>query len=85
MRVIHQIIIAALLLTTLFGVVPNKKTDQEDDLGATSNQFTNSRVVTSHSYFNGNEWYARVVNDGRWGSSEPAGAPGALWPRGSNN
>ena len=85
MRVIHHVIITTLFLTNLFDVIPNKKTHQEDDLVNTSNQFANSRVVTSHSYFNGNEWYARVVNDGRWGSSEPAGAPGALWPRGSNN
>jgi hypothetical protein len=88
MRVIHYVIIATLFLTTLFGVIPNKKTHQEDDPGNTSYQFTNSRVSTSHSYFNGNEWYARVVNDGQWATDEPAGSaggPGGLWPRGSNN
>ena len=85
MRVIHHVIIATLFLTTLFGVMPNKKMHQEDDLGNTSKPITHSRVVTSHSYFNGNEWYARVVNDGQWAANEPASAPGALWPRGSNN
>ena len=85
MRTIHHIIIATLFLTNLFGVIPNKKMRQEDDLGNTSNQFANSRVVTSSSYFNGNEWYARVVNDGQWATDEPASAPGGLWPRGTNN
>jgi flagellar hook assembly protein FlgD len=32
MRVIHQIIIVTLFLTNLFGVIPNKKTHQEDAL-----------------------------------------------------
>ena len=85
MRVIHQIIIVTLFLTNLFGVIPNKKSHQEDDIGASSSQLTSSRVVTSHSYFNGNEWYARVVNDGQWATDALAGGSGGLWPRGTNN
>ena len=32
MRVIHHVIIATLFFTTLFGVIPNKKTHQEDSI-----------------------------------------------------
>jgi len=85
MRVIHHVIIATLFLTNLFGVIPNKNSHQEDDLGASSSQLTSSRVVTSHSHFNGNEWYARVVNDGQWATDALAGGSGGLWPRGTNN
>jgi len=86
MRVIHYVIISTLFLTTIFGVVPNKKTHQENDLGARSSQLTSSRVVTSHSYFNGNEWYAKVVNDGQWATDAlVSGSSGGLWPRGTNN
>ena len=86
MRVIHYVIISTLFLTTIFGVVPNKKTHQEDDLGIRSSQLTSSRFVTSHSYFNGNEWYAKVVNDGQWATDAlVSGSSGGLWPRGTNN
>ena len=36
MRVIHHVIISTLFLTTLFGVIPNKKTHLEDEVAARS-------------------------------------------------
>ena len=47
---------------------------------------SNSRTHSSeYKYFNGNEWYLRLNAFGSWGSRDPIGQSGGLWPRGSNN
>ncbi|SVD93731.1 uncharacterized protein METZ01_LOCUS446585, partial [marine metagenome] len=85
MRVIHHLIITTLFLTNLFGTIPNKKTHLEDELDNKYNQTMNSRVNTSNSYFNGNEWHSAVVNDGQWASYLGTNdGSGGVWPRGSN-
>tara|TARA_Y100000294_G_scaffold126004_1_gene117443 strand:- start:495 stop:2663 length:2169 start_codon:yes stop_codon:yes gene_type:complete len=84
--IIKSTILIYLGFSFLFGAIPNKKAHLEDEVDNKYNQTMNSRVNTSNTYFNGNEWHSAVVNDGQWASYQGTNnsVSGGVWPRGSN-
>ena len=88
MDVKNNIPVAIIFLTTISlidGALPEKNRHVDDDSEPVTLTNNSSRVYSDDTYFNGNEWYARVVNDGQWATYKPPGGSGGLWPRGSNN
>jgi hypothetical protein len=73
------------LLSLAAAALPAKPGSDDNNVNSYTPSLKSSRVSNDQQYFNGNEWYSAVTNDGQWASYNGTDGAGGSWPRGSNN